>query len=103
MGHIVFIFLHLIAIIFGFWLLIITIPTHLIYGIASSGKKELKEQVEVLKEQTKILKGETEEEEVEEKPKTIHKYEKHFRIAFFGTLTAMICYGVGMVIYTKYF
>ena len=44
-----------------------------------------------------------EEEEVEEKPKTIHKYAKHFRIAFYGTLIAMICYGVGMVIYTKYF
>jgi len=64
MGHIVFIILHIMAIIFGFWLLIITIPTHLIYGVVSSGKKELKEQVEVLKEQTKILKGETEEEEV---------------------------------------
>ena len=45
----------------------------------------------------KILKG---EEEVEEKPKTIHKYEKHFRIAFFGTLIAMICFAVVMV---KYF
>ena len=54
MGHIVFIFLHLIAIILGFWMLIITIPLHLIYAIASSGRKELKEQVEELKEQTKI-------------------------------------------------
>ena len=94
MGHIGFLFIHLIAILLGFWLLIITIPLHIIYGGTSGGKKQLKKQVEELKEQTKILKG---EEEVEEKPKKIHKYEKHFRIAFFGTLIAMICFGVVMV------
>ena len=97
MGHIGFIFIHFIAILLGFWLLIITIPLHIIYGGTSGGKKQLKKQVEELQEQTKILKG---EEEVEEKPKTIHKYEKHFRIAFFGTLIAMICFAVVMV---KYF
>lgn len=37
MGHLFFIFLHLIAIMFGFVFLIITIPLHIIY---SSGKKK---------------------------------------------------------------
>jgi len=32
MGHIIFIILHFVAIIFGFWALIITIPLHLIYA-----------------------------------------------------------------------
>ena len=93
MGHLIFIFLHLIAVILGFWMLIFTIPTHLIYGIASSGKKELKAQVEELKEQTKILKG---EEEVVEEPRPLHKYEKHFKIAFWSSLGLLVSYFVLM-------
>ena len=90
MGHLIFILLHFIAVILGFWMLIITIPTHLIYGVASSGKKELKEQVEELKEQTKILKGE------EEETKPLHKYEKHFKIAFWSSLGLLVSYFVLM-------
>ena len=45
MGHIGFIFIHFIAILLGFWLLIITIPLHIIYGGTSGGKKQLKKQV----------------------------------------------------------
>ena len=32
MGHLIFVILHVIAIAFGFWALIITIPGHLIYS-----------------------------------------------------------------------
>ena len=32
MGNIIFIILHVIGVIFGFWMLIITIPCHLIYS-----------------------------------------------------------------------
>ena len=38
-GHVVFIVLHIVAIVFGFVFLIITIPAHLIYA-AVSGKSE---------------------------------------------------------------
>lgn len=38
MGHIVFLFLHLMAVMFGFVLLMITIPAHLIYAASKGGK-----------------------------------------------------------------
>ena len=39
MGNFIFIVLHIIAVLFGFWMLIITIPAHLIY-VAVSGRSE---------------------------------------------------------------
>ena len=39
MGNFIFVMLHLIAVLFGFWMLIITIPAHLIYS-AIVGKKQ---------------------------------------------------------------
>lgn len=36
MGHIIFIFLHLVGVILGFWMLVITIPAHLIYAATKS-------------------------------------------------------------------
>jgi hypothetical protein len=37
-GHILFVVLHLIALLFGAWALVITIPLHLIYGAVSGNK-----------------------------------------------------------------
>lgn len=37
MGNFIFVVLHVIAVVFGFWMLVITIPAHLIY-VAVSGK-----------------------------------------------------------------
>lgn len=42
MGHIIFLFLHLIAFIFGFVFLLITVPLHLIYTCVRSNAKEQK-------------------------------------------------------------
>lgn len=39
MGNAIFIILHVIAVLFGFWMLIITIPLHLIY-VAVKGKNK---------------------------------------------------------------
>lgn len=40
MGHLIFIILHIMAVLFGFVFLFITIPAHLIYSaIKSSGNK----------------------------------------------------------------
>lgn len=38
MGHLVFIILHIISVLFGFVFLIVTIPAHLIYGAVVSGR-----------------------------------------------------------------
>lgn len=38
MGNLVFIFLHIMAVIFGFVFLFITVPAHLIYLAVSSKK-----------------------------------------------------------------
>ncbi len=40
MGHIMFIILHIIAILFGFVLLIITIPLHIIYSCMRTNKRK---------------------------------------------------------------
>lgn len=37
MGHLIFFILHFIAILFGLWLLVLTLPLHLIYGATRSG------------------------------------------------------------------
>jgi hypothetical protein len=36
MGHLIFVALHVVAILFGFALLMLTIPAHLIYGAVKS-------------------------------------------------------------------
>lgn len=38
MGHVIFVILHIIAALFGYVLLIVTIPAHLIYSAVSAGK-----------------------------------------------------------------
>lgn len=38
MGHFIFVALHLIGIMLGLWMLIITIPAHLIYSATRSNK-----------------------------------------------------------------
>lgn len=40
MGHLIFIILHIIALIFGFVFLIVTIPAHLIYAAIGSKKRD---------------------------------------------------------------
>ena len=56
MGHFFLLVLHLIAVVFGFWFLLITIPLHLIYASSRGGKKNMQEQTDLLKEQVEILK-----------------------------------------------
>jgi hypothetical protein len=43
MGHVIFVFLHLIAIMFGFIGLFLTIPLHLIYSAASKKPAQFRE------------------------------------------------------------
>lgn len=43
MGHIIFIFLHLLAVVFGLVGLILTIPLHLIYSAVLRGPKPKRE------------------------------------------------------------
>jgi len=45
MGHLLFCIMHFFAIIFGFVLLFITVPLHIIYGVIS-GKNKRKAVVE---------------------------------------------------------
>ena len=56
MGTIIFIFLHLIAVLFGFWMLIITIPLHIVYSNSKKSKKELKKQTKIMQQQVEELK-----------------------------------------------
>ena len=55
MANLFFIFFHFIAIIFGFWMLLISIPLHIFYSMNKSNtntlSKDIKEQTEVLKNQ----------------------------------------------------
>ena len=53
-----FIFFHIIAIIFGFWMLLISIPLHIFYSISRSNAKNLSDDI---KEQTEVLKSQQEE------------------------------------------
>ena len=36
MGHVLFVVLHIVAVLFGFWALLITVPLHLIYGAVTA-------------------------------------------------------------------
>ena len=56
MGHFFFIVFHLIAVVFGFWLLVISIPLHLIYASSRGNKKVMRKQAELLEEQVELLK-----------------------------------------------
>ncbi len=39
MGHLIFLLLHLVAVIFGLWLLALTLPLHLIYSAVRANRK----------------------------------------------------------------
>ena len=55
MAQAFFIVFHIIAMLFGFWLLLVSIPLHIFYSMNKSNSKklskELQEQTEILKEQ----------------------------------------------------
>ena len=53
MAHAFFVIFHIIAIIFGFWMLLISIPLHIFYSMNKSNANKLSKD---LQEQTKILK-----------------------------------------------
>lgn len=53
-----FILFHIIAIIFGFWMLLISIPLHIFYSISQSNAKKLSDDIQ---EQTEVLKSQQEE------------------------------------------
>ena len=53
-----FILFHIIAIIFGFWMLLISIPLHIFYSITQSNAKKLSDDIQ---EQTEVLKSQQEE------------------------------------------
>ncbi len=53
-----FILFHFIAIIFGFWMLLISIPLHIFYSMNKSNANKLSEDI---KEQTEVLKNQQEE------------------------------------------
>lgn len=40
MGHLIFWLLHIAAVIFGFWALVVTVPLHLIYSSSSDAASE---------------------------------------------------------------
>ena len=56
MGHLFFLILHLVAIVFGFWMLLFSIPFHIFYAYSRSNKKNSQEQTELLREQVELLK-----------------------------------------------
>ena len=53
-----FILFHIIAIIFGFWMLLISIPLHIFYSMNKKNANNLSENI---KEQTEVLKNQQEE------------------------------------------
>ena len=53
-----FILFHFIAVIFGFWMLLISIPLHIFYSMNKSNANKLSENI---KEQTEVLKTQQEE------------------------------------------
>ena len=57
-----FILFHFIAVIFGFWMLLISIPLHIFYSMNKSNANKLSENI---KEQTEVLK--TQQEEIKNK------------------------------------
>ena len=58
MANLFFIFFHFIAIIFGFWMLLISIPLHIFYSMNKSNANNLSKDI---KEQTEVLKNQQEE------------------------------------------
>lgn len=58
-----FIFLHIIAVLFtGFWLLLISIPLHIFYSMSQRNANKISENI---KEQTEVLKNQKEELEAQ--------------------------------------
>lgn len=53
--HFFFIILHLIAILTSAWLLLVTIPLHIITAILVKNKAAMKQQTKLLKEQNEML------------------------------------------------
>lgn len=51
-----FIIVHIIGIIFGLWILLFSIPLHIIISIMRKNKKKLEQQTDLLKEQNDLLK-----------------------------------------------
>ena len=62
MATVFFIFFHFIAVIFGFWLLLISIPLHIFYSMNKSNANKISENI---KEQTEVLKNLKEDSEVQ--------------------------------------
>ena len=62
MATVFFIFFHFIAVIFGFWLLLISIPLHIFYSMNKSNANKISENI---KEQTEVLKNQKEDSEVQ--------------------------------------
>jgi len=54
-----FILFHFIAVIFGFWMLLISIPLHIFYSMNKSNTNKLSEDI---KEQTEVLKNQQEDQ-----------------------------------------
>lgn len=61
-----FILFHIIAIVFGFWMLLISIPLHIFYSISQSNAKKLSDDIQ---EQTEVLKSQQEESKANEDSK----------------------------------
>tara|TARA_B100000902_G_scaffold79362_1_gene84045 strand:- start:270 stop:557 length:288 start_codon:yes stop_codon:yes gene_type:complete len=57
MATVFFILFHIIAVLFGFWLLLISIPLHIFYSMNKKNTKKLSKDI---KEQTKIIKEQQE-------------------------------------------
>jgi len=69
MATLFFILFHIIAIIFGFWMLLISIPLHIFYSMSKRNTKKLskniKEQTEVLKKQQEEVKAQNDSNKTE--------------------------------------
>lgn len=62
MGTVFFIFFHFIAVIFGFWMLLVSIPLHIFYSMNKSNANKISENI---KEQTEVLKNQKEDSAVQ--------------------------------------
>ena len=58
-----FILFHIIAIIFGFWMLLISIPLHIFYSMSQTNAKKLSDDIQ---QQTEVLKSQQEESKANE-------------------------------------
>lgn len=59
LGHLFFIICHMVALIFGFIFLLITVPFHIFFAMARGRGKEIRKQSKILKEQNELLKQNT--------------------------------------------